>query len=342
MDHAGLLHGIEEDEVAFGELEHGDVTFGAFAQRAQAFGKSEGVGGIGGGAGDDIFQFHSQVEEFGESGGEIENGAMHVELVHIARDGTGGEVLFERGFGDVPAEGAGAVAYVKADAVGDDFTDFGQDAHVGVHDAAFAGAIGMGDDVAFSEEVENFGEGRKCAADVDHERKADGVGCFAGHAEGLEVMAAGDVFGETDLDAEDDVAIRFDGFDGELGIGEAEVDQLAPGVVGGEGGLADDGDIEKGHDARVDDVDDVLAQAGKCVRAGGTGVDDCGDAFGDAVGIGGNAEGGDAIVDVNVDVDEAGGYEFASRVDDLAGLGLGNGFRDARDFAAGDCDVADR
>src|SRR5262249_52295249 len=61
---------------------------------------------------------------------------------------------------------------------------------------------------------------------------------------------------------------------------------------------------------------------------------------GDTVRIGRNTERRDAVVDVNVDVDQPRRDDLAARVQDLPRLGLGNARGEAADLVAGDGDVA--
>ena len=231
------------------------------------------------------------------------------------------------------------MADIEQDSAFDGASDFGEDAAGGVEDAAVAAVETVGDEVARLQHGEDLRERGEGAADVDHEGEAGGVGGFTGKGEGAEVVFAGDVAGEADFDAEDDVAVLFDGAEGEFGVGVADIEEFAPGVVVGVSGLSNYGDIEEGIHAGFYLAHDVLAEAGKGVGAGGTGVDDGGGAFGDAVGVGRDAEGSDAVVDMNVHVYEAGGDDFVAGVEDAAGFGGGDVGGEAGNLAGADGNV---
>ena len=93
-------------------------------------------------------------------------------------------------------------------------------------------------------------------------------------------------------------------------------------------------------DAGLGDVDDVLAEPGKRVGAGGAGIEDRGDPLGDAVGVGRNPQRGHAVVDVDMDVDQSRRHDRAADVEDMLGVGLGNVGRHLGDGVAEDGDVA--
>ena len=281
------------------------------------------------------------MQKLRHSRGEVEDGAVNVELVHVARDGSGQQALRHRFLRRVEREASGAVADVEVDARVDRCEDLVENAPFGGQNAAFAAPEAMGDDVAGFEQLQDFRHARMGAADVDHEREVDGVGGLTRATQGFEVVLACDVAGQADLDAEDRIAMALDGLRCEIGVGIAQIEELAPGVVGRERGLADDGDVEQREDARIGDVDDVLAQAGEGVGARGAGVDDRGHAFGDTVGIGRNTERSDAVIDMDVDIDPAGRDDAAGGVDDMEGVGGGDRVREPRDLAVRDGDVLD-
>ena len=80
------------------------------------------------------------------------------------------------------------------------------------------------------------------------------------------------------------------------------------------------GDVETGLEARFGDLDHVASQALEGVGAGRPGVDGRGDAAGQDVGVGVDAVVADAVVDVHVDVDEAGRDQQARSIEDVVGL----------------------
>src|SRR5262249_29988851 len=83
-------------------------------------------------------------------------------------------------------------------------------------------------------------------------------------------------------------------------------------------GHPDRGDVEHRLDPRRRDLDHVAVERREGRGAGGAGVDGGGHAAVEAVGIGLDAERGDAPVDVGMQVDPAGRDEQAGGVDDLA------------------------
>ena len=70
------------------------------------------------------------------------------------------------------------------------------------------------------------------------------------------------------------------------------------------------------------------------------GVDDRGDPFGDPHHVRLDGDARDAVVDVRVDVDQAGGDDHSARAHHLAALALGDALGHARHPPAGDADVA--
>ncbi len=76
------------------------------------------------------------------------------------------------------------------------------------------------------------------------------------------------------------------------------------------------------------------------MRSGGTRVHDGSHALGDAIRIGRNAEWGDSIVNVNVNIDHAGRDNPAPRVEHLASFGLGNIGSHERNGMANDRHIA--
>ena len=171
-------------------------------------------------------------------------------------------------------------------------------------------------------------------ADVDHELDArldGGALGHPGHFDSHDFEGGGDHAG---LDAPDDALVGLDGGDGlvQIDAGGAE-------DVGG-GGQSGAADVEEGEDLGVVVGDDVVGEASKGVAAGASGVDHGGDAGADAAEIGLDAVAVDAVVDMGVEVDEAGSDDLALDFDDAPGLGGGNVGGDQGDFSVLDGDVA--
>ena len=195
------------------------------------------------------------------------------------------------------------------------------------------------DHVAFLEKLQDLRQRGNGVDGMNHERQLDGIGRLAGNAQGRHIVFAGHAAREADFQAQNHVPILLDGANGQLRVGEAQVDQLAPGTVVRHGCLADHGNVQQRIDARIDGVDHHAPEAGKGVRARRTGIQCGGDAFGDAVRIGGDGKRRDTIVDMNVNVDQARGHDIPARVDDDSRLALRNAGGDRRHFVPGDRDV---
>ena len=110
---------IDEIEVALGDREDSDVGLGAFAQRAESLRESECTRGIGRCALDDLIERQSQVQELRERRDQVEHRSVHVELMHIARNGSGQQVLLQRLLRDVEGETARAMADIQVHSAGD-------------------------------------------------------------------------------------------------------------------------------------------------------------------------------------------------------------------------------
>ena len=80
--------------------------------------------------------------------------------------------------------------------------------------------------------------------------------------------------------------------------------------------------MQKGEDADLAALDDVLAEAHEVAGAGGAGVDAGRDGAGPPVGVRVDAERGAAPVDVGVQVDEARGDDLAGNVVDVGAIGF--------------------
>src|SRR5262249_28730800 len=122
-------------------------------------------------------------------------------------------------------------------------------------------------------------------------------------AKSPQIVLTGDVLAQPNLNAQDDVPVLFDRADGELGIGVAQIEQLAKRIGIGQRGLTDDRDIEQGINPGLSHPYYVLREPGESVSSGGTRIHDGGGTFGNAVRICRYAQGRDAIVNVHMYVD---------------------------------------
>ena len=101
--------------------------------------------------------------------------------------------------------------------------------------------------------------------------------------------------------------------DGLLGVDEPDVLELTH----DRRDHAGRGDVETGLEARFRDLDHVAPEAVEGVGARRPGVDGGGDAAGQDVGVGVDAVMADAVIDVHVNVDEAGRDQQTRGIDEL-------------------------
>src|SRR5206468_12289648 len=87
---------------------------------------------------------------------------------------------------------------------------------------------------------------------------------------------------------------------------------------------------------------DVMPESGECMSAGRTCIDHCSRAFCDAVRIRGDAEWGDAVVYMNMNVNQSGCNDHLPGVENLARFGFRNVCRDACDFSLADRNIGFR
>ncbi len=270
--------------------EEGEISLAADQDAAEAVAQAHGVcGGLGGGL-EDFGQRHAEVEELGHGGGEVVDGAGEVVAVEIAGDGVGPEVvLLGGGLGDLPGEGAAAVADVEDDAFvagAEGVIGWLGDLSVGVAEGAgVPGMVEMGVNVAGGQGGEDFGGLDEGVCMVDH---AEGAGVAGGADGALEAGAfdvltiGGDACGESDLGADGTVAVTLDDVDDGGGVDRAFIGHVADvrGVgVGGE--AADHGDVDEGENIFPRLGDDKAVKGGVGERAGGAGIKHGGDAGGE-------------------------------------------------------------
>ena len=177
---------------------------------------------------------------------------------------------------------------------------------------------------------------------MHHERQLYGVGCLAGEAQRRHIVIARHAARQANFHSQDHVAVLLDRADREFRIGVAQIHQFAPRVVVGKGRLADHGNIEQREDASIDGINHQAPESGEGVRARRTGVQYGGGAFRDAVGIGWDGERRNAVINVDVNVDQSRGNDLAARVHDDARIGLRNGGSDRRHFVPRNRNVAHR
>src|SRR5438552_801045 len=150
-------------------------------------------------------------------------------------------------------------------------------------------------------------------ASVDHERQPSRGRGLKGRAEGESGVAARLLARQSDFHAADEVAVGLDGLEGLGPVDEADVLELAD--LGAQ--HAGTADVEERENARFRHLDHVLAEPGERERPRRARVDDGGGAGRQTVRIRLDAVVRGAVVDVDVEIDEAGCHEEASGVDDL-------------------------
>ena len=176
--------------------------------------------------------------------------------------------------------------------------------------------IRVRDDVAGPQQVEHVVDQRRRVADMKHQGLAGELRRLARESHGLQAETPGVGHGGQYLDADQPV-VAFEGRHRARQVAEVGPGRMAAADVR----QARAADVDEGVGGRVLRLVD---EARECVdggRAGGTGVDDAGDALFDADAIRRQAAGFEQRVaeDVGVEVDEAGCDVGAPRVDDRFG-----------------------
>ena len=209
----------------------------------------------------------------------------------------------------------------------------------GTGDVRRAG-IGMGQDVARPQQIENLGHQlwRLDAADMHHHlgRPAAHFAGLDAALERLDAVLEDHVLRHPDLDADQEV--RVFGERHRAGFDLRVVDVVEFGHR--ERRQAVIGDMEEGIHPRPRLRDDVAPQRGEIVDAGIARRHHGGGALELHQFVGGNADRRAVGVDVTVQIDEAGRDELARSVDGLGGAGGGNVGLDRLDHAPTDADVA--
>ena len=249
-----------------------------------------------------VGQVQAQVQELAEGRGQIEDRTVEVVGVQVAANGAWDQVLRQRGLRHAPGEAALAVSHVEMDAAIDRVADRGAHAAVVVEDALIQPVIAVGEQVAGLHLAEDVVKGADGRVGVDHDRQPHGIRRLAGAVQRRQRVVSRQVFADPGLDADDHVAVALADLDGSLGVDEPDVLELTH----NRRDHARRGDVEAGLEARFGDLDHVAPQTLEGVGAGRSGVDGRGDAAGQDIGVGVDAVVADAVVDVHVDVDEAG------------------------------------
>src|SRR5205807_10165506 len=182
-----------------------------------------------------------------------------------------------------------------------------------IEDALLAPVEAVGHHVAATQLAQDVLEGNRRVAHVDHERQPGRGRGFEGRAERQSGVAAGLLARQSYLHAVDEVAVGLDGLERLGPVDEADVLQLAD-LAAQHSGAAD---VEEREDARFRHLDHVLAEPGERERPRRARVDDGGGAGRQTVRIRLDAVVRGAVVDVDVEIDEAGCHEEAPGIDDL-------------------------
>ena len=172
---------------------------------------------------------------------------------------------------------------------------------------------------------------------VHHDRQPDGVGRLARPAQRFEVgLQPFAVAADPHLDAQDPVAVLLDDPDGGLRIDNPGIEEQLV-----RDHQTDRRDVEQGEDAGLRALDHVLPEARERGGAGRSAVDNRGHPTGHPDEIGVHRDGDAAVVDVPVQVDQAGRYDTAPGVEHLSRPLARNGWLQRLDSAARDRDIAD-
>src|SRR5206468_10934633 len=96
--------------------------------------EGEGAGWVRGRALDHGLERQAEVQELRERRDQVVNGPVNVELVHVARDRPGEQLLAKRLLGDVEGKTRPAVAHVEVHAALDGRAHLGKNAPAPVQD----------------------------------------------------------------------------------------------------------------------------------------------------------------------------------------------------------------
>ena len=188
-----------------------------------------------------------------------------------------------------------------------------------VEDALRVPVEGMRDHVSGAEHLDERLQRRVGFADMDHHEPANGLRRLDSAFQRFHVVLAGDILGESGLDADNAVAILSTDANGLAYVGMSQVFELAD-VVGNH---ACQGDIQQGEQPGVRPFDDISSERGESGRARRSCVDGSrhtvryiGDVRVDSV-----VRNTPEVVDV--EVDQTRSDDQSLRVEDLSSLVFG-------------------
>jgi len=191
--------------------------------------------------------------------------------MNVARNDIGHDALRQSDLCRVEAERAGAVADVK-DQPGLVERDYVL-AHMAVraNNAVLAlRAEAMRENVTGSKEGKYLIERGRAAANMHHQREADGVCQFARHFQRADADAARRARVNARLDAEDDIPVLLDNARRERDIAIFECRQFKRWS-----NQADGGEVEQGKGAHAVRFGDIAAEAGERIRARTADIEPC-------------------------------------------------------------------
>ena len=174
-------------------------------------------------------------------------------------------------------------------------------------------------------------------ADMNHHEPANGLRRLDSAFQRFHVVLAGDILGESGLDADDAVAILLTDANGLAYVGMLQVLELAD-VVGDH---ACEGDIQQGEQPGVRPFDDISPERGERGGARRTGVDGSRYSVGDIGGIRIDAVVRHAPEVVDVKVDQTRSDDQSRRVEDLSSLVFGQTRRNGCDHSVEECNVGE-
>ena len=198
-------------------------------------------------------------------------------------------------------------------------------------------AIGVGEDIARAQEIEEVREIARRRADMAHDARPlpRHLGGAEGAAQGLEPVLADHGVGDADLDAEHQVGVLRHRLGGALHVGVVDIQHLAGGKP------------TRQADARnVDEAEEAGARLGHrevLERAEGVPAAIAGGYRGGGGGDGHQLVGGQPQAQVRhemgMQIHQAGCHELPRRIDPLHAPGGGNAGREPGDLAEPDADV---
>jgi hypothetical protein len=92
---------VNEIKIALSDGKHCDIRFRTLAQCSEAIRESERPGGVSCRTLNNLIERQSHVHELRKRSDQVKHRTVHVELMYIARNGSGQEVLLQRVFGNI-------------------------------------------------------------------------------------------------------------------------------------------------------------------------------------------------------------------------------------------------